>query len=159
MSTSEAVAARRQFGLGRTLAWVGDNGIYFTFLALVIFNVVFTNNFATSCVTSLRTFSRERFSKICNLEHIFVNTHDVVVGINRCVCNVTVCKQLNIACSVSLININGVNEPSVCYFYVLRSPTRESGDFSFHIHRAINCIDLCTVIPNRLEAVIEHNFC
>ena len=47
MSTSDAIAAKRQFRLGGTLAWVGDNGIYFTFLALVVFNGVFTNNFAT----------------------------------------------------------------------------------------------------------------
>ena len=47
MSTSEAIAARRPFSLGRTLAWMGDKGIYFTFLALVVFNGVFTNNFAT----------------------------------------------------------------------------------------------------------------
>ncbi len=48
MDTSDALVKRRPFDLSRLSSWTGDNGIYLTLLGLVIFNAIFTNNFATT---------------------------------------------------------------------------------------------------------------
>ena len=47
MNKSEAMAVRSRLDTEKLLSWMGGNGIYFTFLALILFNVVFTTNFAT----------------------------------------------------------------------------------------------------------------
>src|SRR3712207_1653573 len=45
---SRAVAETRPFGAARAVGWARDHGVYVAFAALVLFNVIFTTNFATT---------------------------------------------------------------------------------------------------------------
>jgi ribose/xylose/arabinose/galactoside ABC-type transport system permease subunit len=45
---SRAVAETRPFGAARAVDWARDHGVYVAFAALVLFNVIFTTNFATT---------------------------------------------------------------------------------------------------------------
>jgi ribose/xylose/arabinose/galactoside ABC-type transport system permease subunit len=45
---SRAVAETESFGAARAVGWARDHGVYVAFAALVLFNVIFTTNFATT---------------------------------------------------------------------------------------------------------------
>ena len=45
---SRATAGTRSLDTGRIVGWARDNGVYVAFAVLVLFNVVFTTNFATT---------------------------------------------------------------------------------------------------------------
>jgi galactofuranose transport system permease protein len=45
---SRVVAERGPFGAARAFGWARDHGVYVAFAALVLFNVIFTTNFATT---------------------------------------------------------------------------------------------------------------
>ena len=44
---SRAATGERSLGASGVLSWLRDRGVYVAFAALVLFNAVFTNNFAT----------------------------------------------------------------------------------------------------------------
>jgi galactofuranose transport system permease protein len=45
---SRATTGTRSFDAGRIVGWARDNGVYVAFAALVLFNAIFTTNFATT---------------------------------------------------------------------------------------------------------------
>src|SRR3712207_9360023 len=45
---SRATAGTRSLDMGRIVGWARDNGVYVAFAALVLFNAIFTTNFATT---------------------------------------------------------------------------------------------------------------
>jgi galactofuranose transport system permease protein len=45
---SRAVAETKSFDAARAIGWARDHGVYVAFAALVLFNVIFTTNFATT---------------------------------------------------------------------------------------------------------------